>query len=173
MSTEVYRIDGPWTGALAVSARPRGGDWLDDEVRQWREAGFDLIVSLLTPDEVDEMDLKLEERYSGQQHLEFISFPIVDRSVPESRSATIHLIERLDGDLSKGKSINIHCRQGIGRSSLIAASLLIAKGILPEEALKRISRARNAPVPETSEQRKWIDSLALSLAPAADSKVRR
>lgn len=101
------------------------------------------------------------------------SFRIVDRSVPESHSATIHLIERLDGDLSKGKSINIHCRQGIGRSSLIAASLLIAKGILPEEALKRISKARHAPVPETAEQREWIDSLASSLTPVAQSKGRR
>ena len=141
-------------------------------MKRWRDAGFDLIVSLLTPDEVDEMDLKMEDQCSGRHHIEFISFPIIDRSVPESRSATIKLIERLEGDLSKGKSINIHCRQGIGRSSVIAAGLLVARGMLPEEAFNRISRARQAPVPETSEQRKWIDSLASSLAPVAQSKGR-
>lgn len=105
MSTELYRIDGPWPGKLAISACPRGGDWLEDELKRWRDAGFDLIVLPLTPDEVDEMDLKMEERRSGRHRIEFISFPIIDRSVPESRSATIQLIERLERDLSKGKII--------------------------------------------------------------------
>jgi len=165
MPTEVYRIDGPWPGRLAVSARPRGGDWLEDEVKGWHQAGFDIIVSLLTPDEVDEMDIGLEERYSRHNHMEFVSFPIVDRSVPDSRAA-LKLIERLEADLARGKSINVHCRQGIGRSALIAAGLLIGRGIPAEEAVKRISQARHSPVPETSEQRKWIDSIASSLAPA-------
>ena len=97
MSTNIYRIDGPWPGRLAISARPRGGDWLEDEVKGWRQAGFDIIVSLLTPDEADEMDLKMEERYSRQHQMEFVSFPIVDRSVPESRVGGLKLIERLEG----------------------------------------------------------------------------
>jgi protein-tyrosine phosphatase len=172
MTTEVYRIDGPWPGRLAISARPRGGDWLEDEVKGWRRAGFDIIVSLLTPDEVAEMELGTEERYSREHQMEFVSFPIVDRSVPESRAAALKLIEHLEAELAHGRNINIHCRQGIGRSALIAAGLSIARGIPAEEAVKRISQARHSPVPETSEQRKWIDSIASSLAPIAQSKGR-
>lgn len=169
MSTEVYRIDGPWPGSLAISARPRGGDWLEDEVRGWREAGFDVIVSLLTPQEVEEMDLAQEARYCGQNNIDFVSFPIVDRSVPESRAAALKLVQQIEADLARGKSVNVHCRQGIGRSALIAAGLLIARGVPTEEALRRISNARHSPVPETSDQRNWIDSIATSLLPVAPS----
>ena len=170
MSTNTYAIDGPWPGNLAISARPRGGDWLEDEVKGWQAAGFEIIVSLLTPDEVAEMELGMEERYSREHQLEFVSFPIVDRRVPESRAAALKLIERLEAALARGRNINVHCRQGIGRSALIAAGLLFARGVSAEEALKRISDARHALVPETSEQRKWIDSIAASLAPIAQSK---
>ena len=163
MSTNIYPIDGPWPGSLAISARPRGGEWLEDEVKSWRDGGFDVIVSLLTPREAEEMDLSQEAGCCRQNHIDFISFPIVDRSVPESGAAS-KLILRIEADLSQGKSVNVHCRQGIGRSSLIAAGLF-ARGIPTEEAVKRITQARHSPVPETSEQREWIDSIAASLSP--------
>ena len=173
MSTEAYRVEGPWPGTLAISARPRGGDWLEDEVRNWRAAGFDTIVSLLTPDEVEEMDLQKEAQYCHQNHLELVSFPIVDRSVPDPRAATLQLIERLEADLARGKSINIHCRQGIGRSSLIAAALLIAKGVSAPDAIRKLSEARHSPVPETPQQREWIDIFASSLSPLGSAKARK
>jgi protein-tyrosine phosphatase len=166
MPTEVYRVDGPWPGSLAVSARPRGGDWLNDEIKAWHGSGFDIIVSLLTPEEVLEMDLQQEAEYCRQNHLEFVSFPIVDRSVPQSRADALRLIERLDAELAHGKRINIHCRQGIGRSGLIAASLLVVRGLPPAGAVQKLSSARHAPVPETQEQREWIDALSSNLTPA-------
>lgn len=138
-------------------------------MKGWRQAGFDIIVSLLTPDEAAEMDLKMEERYSRQHHMEFVSFPIVDRSVPESRVGALKLIEQLEAYLAHGKNINLHCRQGIGRSALIAGALLVAKGVAGAEAVRRISSARHSPVPETPEQRKWIDSVASSLTPVGHS----
>lgn len=170
MATEVFRIDGPWLGHLAISPRPRGGDWIDDEMKAWHQDGFHIILSLLTPDEVEEMDLAMEEPYAGKHGMEFLSFPIVDRSVPDSRPAVLKLIERLEGELGRGKSLNVHCRQGIGRSALIAAGLLVARGVPAEDAIQRISRARHAPVPETVEQRKWIDSIASSLLPVTPSQ---
>ena len=47
MSPDLYWIVGPWRGRLAIAARPRGGDWLDDELSGWRQAGIDVVVSLL------------------------------------------------------------------------------------------------------------------------------
>ena len=61
MRTTVYRIAGPWHGRLAIVPRPRGGDWLEEEVRSWREAGLDVMVSLLTYDENTELELCQEE----------------------------------------------------------------------------------------------------------------
>ena len=69
---------------LAITPRPRGRDWLDDDIRFLQRAGVDVVVSALTPAEVEELGL-LEEGHCCQSNgLEFLSFPIEDRSVPPS-----------------------------------------------------------------------------------------
>lgn len=166
MSTEIYRIDGPWSGTLSISSHPSGGDWLEDEIRAWRDAGVDIIVSLLTREEAQEIDLSKEESYARERGLEFISFPIEDRSVPQSRDSVLKLVEQLESRLASGKNINIHCRQGVGRSSLIAAALLIARGVPAAEAIARVGEARRVRVPETAEQGGWIESLPAVLQPS-------
>jgi protein-tyrosine phosphatase len=60
----------------------------------------------------------------------------------------------------------VHCRQGIGRTGLIAACLLVAQGAAPDAAVHNLSAARGLPVPETAEQRRWIDHYAATLAEA-------
>ncbi len=59
MRTNLYWIDGPWLGRLAISPRPRGNDWLEDEVRGWKQAGVDVVMSLLTEDERVDLGLTL------------------------------------------------------------------------------------------------------------------
>ncbi len=164
MSVTVYWIDGLWPGKLAIIPRPRGGDWLEDEAQAWRQSGLDVIVSLLTDDEVADLDLVREAELSRTAGLEFISFPITDRSVPASQTATLDLLGRLTRMLTGGKSVGIHCRQGIGRSALIAISLLVLSGESPETAIQQVSAARGLPVPETSEQREWLIHLQRDLA---------
>ena len=48
---------------------------------------------------------------------------------------------------------------GIGRSCLVAASLLKLWGLSTEEAWARVERARGRPVPDTPEQRAFVDRL--------------
>src|ERR1035437_687898 len=129
MYTELHWVEWRWPGKLAISARPRGGDWLDDELTSWRKSGVDEVVSLLTPDEVESLELQNEAAYSGDAGIQFRSFPIVDRWVPASKRDALRFIEDLDVDLTAGKNISIHCRQGIGRAGLIAASLTAGKNI--------------------------------------------
>ena len=63
MTPTLYWIEGPWAGRIAISARPRGGDWLEDEVKGWKALGVRVDASLLTPDEIAELDLNDEGRY--------------------------------------------------------------------------------------------------------------
>jgi len=160
MRTDLYWIEGPWLGRLAISSRPRGGDWLEDEIRSWQRAGLDVIVSLLTSDEIADLDLMQEAKLCQDHGLQFISFPIVDRSVPSSRRTAIDLVRKLDETLTAGKDVVIHCRQGIGRAALIAAGLLVSSGVDPETAFQQVSAARGVAVPETPEQRKWVKELS-------------
>lgn len=159
MKADLFWIPGPWRGRLAIAARPRGGDWLDDEAGAWRLAGIDILVSLLEDDEAAQLDL-IRERNAAEDHgIRFVSFPIPDRSVPASTEAAVAVIGRISAELEAGKNVAIHCRQGIGRSSSIAAGVLMNSGIGAEKAMQIVSSARGIPVPETPQQRRWIEQL--------------
>jgi protein-tyrosine phosphatase len=157
MLTRIFWINGPWKGRLALSARPRGGDWLEDEIAAWREAGIDLILSHLTREEESDLDLLREKQEVVQCGMRFISFPVPDRETPGSVSEALSTFETLNKALSEGKNSLVHCRQGIGRAALSAVCLLILKGISVDEALRIVSDARGVQVPETEAQRCWID----------------
>jgi hypothetical protein len=51
ISTELHWVEGAWPGKLAMAARPRGGDWLQDELADWRRSGVNTVFSLLTEEE--------------------------------------------------------------------------------------------------------------------------
>ena len=163
MRTELYWIEGPWRGRLAIMPRPRGGDWLEDEIQFWRRSGVDVVVSLLTCEEQTELNLPEEEALCRANGIEFVSFPIVDRSVPSSAEAFSEQVIRLADQLANGQNIAVHCRQGIGRAALVAICLLIVSGMEPAAAMERVGAARGCVVPETPEQRRWITDFARSL----------
>src|SRR6266849_5622931 len=159
MKPDFFWIPGPWRGRLAVAARPRGGDWLEDEVSGWRRAGIDVIVSLLEEDEATQLDLVDEAKAAEANGIRFISFPIPDRGVPASAPAAASPIAAISDALDKGNNVAVHCRQGIGRSGLIAAGVLASSGLNPERAIEVVSSARGQTVPETPDQRLWVQRL--------------
>ena len=160
MRSELYWLDERWPGKLALAARPRGGDWLQDEISNWKRAGIGSVVSLLTPEEEKYLDLRDESRESRAHGLEFISFPIPDRQVPRSEAKLAAALEKIRDALSAGKNVVVHCRQGVGRSGLVAACLLVKNGMSPGAAVEKVSSARGVAIPETTEQREWIDHYA-------------
>lgn len=162
--SNLYWISEVTPGGLALAARPRGGDWLSDEILNWKRSGIDVVLSLLTREEKRDLQLGGEDQEVQSQGLEFVSFPIPDRDVPASEAQVSQLLEGLDQKLLSGKNVLVHCRQGIGRSGLVAACLLMKRGISPGAAVEMVSQARGVPVPETREQREWIDHFAAALA---------
>jgi protein-tyrosine phosphatase len=162
MQTELYWIEGPWRGRLAIMPRPRGGDWLEDEIQSWRRSGVDVIVSLLTREEQTELNLADEGALCRAHDIDFVSFPIVDRSVPSSSELFSEQLIKLGEQLANGKNVAVHCRQGIGRAALMAICVLILSGLEPAAAVERVGAARGCSVPETSEQRRWIAEFAKS-----------
>jgi len=156
MRVEIYWIGGVAKGRLAVMPRPRGGDWLEDEIRSLRQSGVAVLVNLLTPEEMAELDVEQEAAYCAAGGIAFLSFPISDRGVPESGRETLNLVRSLAALLDDGKAVAVHCRQGVGRSALVAACVLAAFGEAPDAALEQVARARGCPVPDTPEQRDWV-----------------
>jgi protein-tyrosine phosphatase len=117
----------------------------------------DVVVSALTSAEIEELGLVEETRCCRDTGLNFVPIPIEDRSVPDSFSEFRGLIRSLTELLRNGKAVAVHCRAGIGRSSLIAASLLIQNGFTAESAFRAVEEARGCPVPDTPEQRQWVE----------------
>jgi protein-tyrosine phosphatase len=164
MSPSLYWIDANSPGRLAITSRPRGDDWLEDEVEAWRKNGVDVVVSLLTPDEVEELGLRRESVISEARGIRFLSFPIKDREVPASQTQTETFVDKVREALESGRNVAIHCRQSVGRSALIAAALLIVKGATAEEAIRRITIARGLAVPETAEQERWLAEFSKAIS---------
>ena len=163
MGPELSWVEGSWPGKLAVTPRPRGGDWLQDEVSSWKRAGVSVVLSLLTPQEELEFDLGDEAAEVRNLGLKFLSLPIPDRHVPSSETKFAEVLEQTNSALSKGKNVLVHCRQGVGRSGLVAACLLIKNGMSSSAAIDAVSAARGVAVPETREQRDWIEHYSPAL----------
>ncbi|MCL4850639.1 MAG: dual specificity protein phosphatase family protein [Bryobacteraceae bacterium] len=165
MWTKLHWVDGPWPGKLALAARPRGGEWLEDEITSWQREGVNTVFSLLTDEEERDLGI-LKEKAEVEAHgMKFFSYPIPDRQVPDSEANLGKALAKLEAELAAGRNVVLHCRQGIGRTGLVAACLLLTKGIDPESAITRLSTARGTSIPETPEQRRWIDHYAESFAP--------
>lgn len=159
MKPKLFWIPGPWRGKLAVASRPRGGDWLEDEIKGWRKAGLDVVVSLLEEDEAAQFELAREGDVAESKGVRFISFPIPDRGVPASTREAISLFTDIAAALEAGKNVAVHCRQGIGRSGIIATGLLLTSGVVVDKALEVVGAARGEAIPETPAQLQWIKHL--------------
>jgi protein tyrosine phosphatase (PTP) superfamily phosphohydrolase (DUF442 family) len=153
MPSDIYWIDADPALKLAIMARPRAGDWLEDEIANWERAGVRTIVCLLERDEIEDLGLEREAALCEASGIQYLSFPIPDRCVPDDVETALGFAEKV---ISKGQPVAIHCRAGIGRSSIIAAAMLICRGVDASEALLAIGKARGLPIPDTDDQRDWV-----------------
>ncbi len=147
-----------------MAARPRGGEWLFDEMAYWRQSGVETVVSLLEPQKERDLGLLNERAETHAAGMVFRSLPLQDRGVPASEMALRAELDFLDSELRAGRAAALHCRHGVGRTGIVAACLLLASGWDPERALKALGQARGLTVPETEEQKDWLYRFASSLA---------
>jgi protein-tyrosine phosphatase len=153
---DIYWIRHDERPRLAIVARPRGDDWLETDLANLKRGGIEVLISLLTPEEALDLGLRAESELASQAGIEFISYPILDRTTPAGEDSFRRLIARLAEAVQMGKRVGVHCRASIGRSSVTTAAVLIHLGGRPVEALAMIEEARGCHVPDTVEQLDWI-----------------
>lgn len=156
MTPDLFWIPTHTPGRLAIAARPRGGDWLSDEVAGWRRAGVDVAVSMLTPAEEAELDLTEEGTVCEAAGIEFAALRVPDRDVPSDGDGFEELVADASEAIRNGATVAVHCRQGIGRSAVFAVAVLKELGTPTDDAVRIVSAARGRPVPETPEQLAWV-----------------
>ena len=155
----IYWINEFAKGNVGMMARPRGNDWLEDEICKLKKLEVDTVVSLLEPNEIIELKLEKEKVICKKWGLEFINFPICDRAIPTDPNAFLKLISTIDTKLKDDKKIVVHCRMGIGRTSMVAAGLLIKNGAKLDIVFDLLSEKRTLNVPDTDQQKQWVIGL--------------
>ena len=95
-------------------------------------------------------------------------FPMADGEVPKYHRAVSEVLDRIDELLAEHRRIYIHCRQGVGRTSVISSLFLTRKyelnGFTAIELLREkwqenpLSAVFN--IPETEAQEQFIENFA-------------
>jgi protein-tyrosine phosphatase len=156
---ELFPVEGPWAGRLAVCSRPRAGSWLEDDILALRDANLDILVSALVAEEIEKLGLEPVGELCTRHGVEFIHFPVGNLQIPREELARPALARWLAA-LHNGRGLAVHCFASVGRSPTLAAALLIMGGVAPAEAWRRLELVRGRQVPDTSEQRDWAARFA-------------
>lgn len=132
-----------------------------ETIRHW---GAHRVVTLLEADELEYLQvtgLGEEVRKAG---MAWHHWPVIDGSALRTRRDTqadpwreecALLLQALE----RGESIFIHCRGGLGRTGTLAARLLMARGLQPEDAIREVRAARPGAI-ETQEQEDYLRRMA-------------
>jgi protein-tyrosine phosphatase len=158
MRLDLYEIPTGGFGRLATMARPAGDAWLPEEMAELARVGVTDLVSHLGEYEAFALGLADEDNAAQAVGLRFHWFPIADGAVPKQPDFNA-FIETLVPAVRDGGFLVVHCRGGIGRSSITAAAILIRLGMAPGDAIRAIAAARGFPVPDTMEQYDFVMSL--------------
>lgn len=155
-------------GAIGITLAPGKRDvsngWLRDletDVARLRaHYQADCLVSLMEPSEFATLGISELGECALANGIQLIVFPIADMHPPydRDRNAFIELVKGIIGAAGAGQCVVIHCRAGVGRSGLVGASVLVARGIPAAEAINVVRTVRSSKAVETAEQRAWVES---------------
>jgi hypothetical protein len=65
-------------------------------------------------------------------------------------------VEQLAHLVREGRFVGVHYRASMGRSSVLAVSVLVRLGWEANEAFDAVDSARGCSIPDTPEQRQWV-----------------
>jgi protein-tyrosine phosphatase len=150
---------------IAPGKRDPFGSWerdlTSDLQRLHNHYQVDCLVSLMEAPEYEALAIADLPERAEEQGISVRLFPIRDVDAPPATAMPrfLELIRGVVDDLRAGRTVVIHCRGGLGRSGLVAASCLVALGHRPEEAIKRVRAARPGAV-EVLAQERWVEKVA-------------
>lgn len=89
MIPDFYKVKILAEAFLATMPRPRGEDWLEDEMKGLSRCGIRTLVSMLETHETMELGLGEIEQQASRFDIAYLSFPVPDRCVPRDLRALL------------------------------------------------------------------------------------
>ncbi|HEY7553245.1 MAG TPA: protein-tyrosine phosphatase family protein [Candidatus Binatia bacterium] len=113
--------------------------------RVWHQLKRDAVGAIVCLTEEYEIRLKsskyAEALEAGTVPCSVLPFEIREGGVPEDRNAFWSLANDVANRLQSGEAVLIHCAGGVGRTAMLAVSVLLALGEPMNEAESVVSRA--------------------------------
>src|ERR1700740_92743 len=104
-----------------------------------KRAGVDVLVSMLQLDEAAELGFSSAGELCEARGIVSRSFPIPDPEAPPSTASFSRFVEDLRAEAHGGRSVAVHCRASIGRSSFLFAALLTAEGFATDDGFRGLN----------------------------------
>jgi protein-tyrosine phosphatase len=155
MQLRMVELSPEISGKLYLHSMPGRSEPLDTFLRQAIRHEIDLVVCLAADEELSRLSLDYalcvqEDKFPFKRK----SYAIEDYGVPSDLESFIDFVTDLAQDIVAGQRVLIHCAAGIGRTGLVAASVLMQLGYPFQKAISTISRAGSSP--EIGEQGKFL-----------------
>jgi|SRR5215831_3278297 len=131
---------------LAALARPESAEdltWL-------RTQGIDVLVSL-TED-------PLRRDWVNEAGLLVVHEPVEDMEAPTQEQIE-RCVSAIDRGLDQNMGVAVHCTAGLGRTGVVLACHLVARGMSADNAIARVRRLRPGSI-ETEEQALAVEEFA-------------
>ena len=137
------------------------GNWerdLDLDLERIRKWGATAVVSLITEEEIRDLQVQDISRAVADRHMEWWHLPIPDGQPPgpDFEKTWIHAGAAIRDRLRLGFAGLVQCRGGLGRAGTVAARLLVEFGENPDEAIRRVRAARSQNALETRDQERHV-----------------
>lgn len=140
-------------GVIGISACPGMKefstlDLYDDRIENDLQCicnwGATLIVNLLEVREIVTLGIGTLASRILSRNMSFLHLPMANNALPDEGFEEKWTLARpkLQQCLQGGERMLIHCKEGIGRSGIIAARLLIESGVDPDSAIRAVKKAR-------------------------------
>jgi protein-tyrosine phosphatase len=138
------RVDLPETisGKLLLHSMPGRFETIE---RFWQQVESEAIGAIICLAEPYEIRLKssayAEALEVGTVPCSVLPFEIREGGVPQDRDSFWALVNTVVDRLQSGEAVLIHCAGGIGRTAMLAVSVLLALGEPMNQAERAVSRA--------------------------------
>ena len=129
-------------GRLLLHSMPGRFEAIDKVWHQVKTDAVGAIVCLSEDFEIRQKSVKYAEALeTGAVPCSVVPFEIREGGVPENKDAFWALANDVANRLQSGEAVLVHCAGGVGRTALLAVSVLLAMGKPITEAESLVSRA--------------------------------